>query len=262
MNAGMSVSSTYYNEVSRAPMIEDPDEERRLVKRWQAHKDLQARNAVVQSHLRFVVRQARKKCPRDPTAAEDYIAAGNLGLLRAIEPGRFDPDRNPYVRFLTYASAWIYKEIMEQDYTSSSVVHVPPWRQKEQRKKAHTHAHAQRVYGVESPEAARTAYARHDGTVIPLEAMDELGDAESLSTDYHRRQVQHLLDETLSKLPLREALILRLHFGMRDEPRNLMQISKIMDMTPERVRQIKVHALELMKGRLQATDLEALDLAC
>jgi RNA polymerase sigma factor (sigma-70 family) len=246
-------SQAYYARIGRARSVTDPDEERILVRLWQRLRDARARDLVVQSHLRFVVRQAHRKT-RDRSALQDYIAAGNLGLLKAIEPGHFDPDRRPYIRFLTYAGTWVYKEMMDQDYASSSMVHVPTHKQKEQRRRAHAHRMAEMTYGPDSKEAIAAEYVRHADLVVGLDTIgdEELSAEVEIAGDYHAKQLTELLDGALSKLPSREATIIRLHFGVKDEPRSLEQIGKIMAMTPERVRQIKVVALRLVRRHLEA----------
>lgn len=246
------VARAYYAEVGRARAVTDPDEERVMIRLWQRLRDPRARDLVVQSHLRFVVRQAHRKT-RDRDALKDYIAAGNLGLLKAIEPGRFDPDRHPYVRFLTYAGAWIHKEMMDQDY-ASSLIHVPTHRQKEQRRRARAHRLAETTFGPGSKEAEAVGCVRYDDLVVGL---DEVRDHELVAdpeadNEYHSRQLSSLLESVLAKLPTREATILRLHYGGKDEPRNLVQIGKIMSLSSESVRQLKVRALGMVRQHLVA----------
>lgn len=244
---------TYYAKIGRAPSVTDPESERIFVRMWQRLRDVRARDLIVQSHLRFVVRQAHRKT-KDRSALQDYIAAGNLGLLKAIEPGHFDPDRQPYIRFLTYAGTWVYKEMMDQDYASSSMVHVPTHKQKEQRRRAHAHRIAEMTYGPESKEAVAAEYVRHADLVVGLDTVsdEELNADIEVDSDYHAKQLADLLDGVLSRLPPREATIIRLHFGVKDEARSLEQIGKIMSMTPEGVRQIKVRALRLVRRYLEA----------
>jgi RNA polymerase primary sigma factor len=243
---------SYYAKISRTRSMTDPEEERILVRMWQRLGDARARDLVVQSHLRFVVRQAHRKT-KDRAALQDYIAAGNLGLLRAIEPGHFNPDRQPYVRFLTYAGAWVYKEMMDQDYASSSIIHVTTHVQKEQRRRARAHRVAETTFGPESQEAKDTEYVCYTDRVLSLDEIhdDQLSTDVGVADDYHAKQRTSLLEGALSRLPQREAMILRLHFGVKDEARSLEQIGKIMSMTPERVRQIKVVALRLARRYLE-----------
>lgn len=251
---------SYYASVGNTRAVTDPGEERVLIRLWQRHQDARARDIVVQSHLRFVIRQAHRKT-NDHNALQDYIAAGNLGLLRAIESGHFNPERVPYIRFLTYAGAWVYKEMMDQDYASSSTVHIPIHKQKEQRKQAHAQRMAATKHGPHSDAASATEYVTY-----PVVCIEDLGDEElcagvEIASEYHAKQLSDLLEAALSQLPTREATIIRLHFGVRDEPRSLEQIGKIMSMTPERVRQIKVSALRLVRCSLESDvlrrDLEA-----
>lgn len=206
---------------------------------------------MVQSHLRFVVRQAHRKTS-DRNALQDYIAAGNLGLLKAIQPGHFNTERTPYIRFLTYAGTWVYKEMMDQDYASSSTVHVPTHKQKEQRKLAHAQRVAAAIHGPRSEAATSVKYVTYP--VIRIEDVrdEELCAGVEIASDYHAKQLSDLLEAALSQLPAREATIIRLHYGVRDEPRSLEQIGKIMSMTPERVRQIKVGALKLVRIHLES----------
>ena len=229
-----------------------------MTRLWQRLKDARARDLVVQSHLRFVIKQAHRKT-KDRDALKDYIAAGNLGLLKAIEPGHFDPDRRPYIRFLTYAGSWIYKEMMDVDYATSSVVHVPTHKQKEQRRKAHALRIAATLHGPGSKEAEAVGYVTN-----PIVSLDEIRDDElateaEAASECHVRQLADLLEGVLAKLPEREALVIRLHYGVKDEPRNLAQIAKVMGISPESVRLLRVRALGMVRHRLVA-DQESVDL--
>jgi RNA polymerase sigma factor (sigma-70 family) len=133
---------------------------------------------------------------------------------------------------------------------------VPTHRQKEQRRKAYEHTQATLTHGPNSDQAKATEYVRHSDLVVTLDSVDddELDIDPELAGQYHAKQLTDMLETALAKIPPREALILRLHFGVKDEPRNLVQIAKIMEMTPERVRQIKVHGLQLLREELQSTD--------
>ena len=59
---------------------------------------------------------ARKRS-RDPERLQDLIAAGNIGLLTAVD--KYDLTRRPAPRFLTYAGGWIQKEISDEDYATT-----------------------------------------------------------------------------------------------------------------------------------------------
>jgi RNA polymerase sigma factor (sigma-70 family) len=258
MSDSPSPAAIYYNEIGRTPVIRDATEERRLIRLWQQNKDLKARDAVVQSHLKFVVRQAHKRT-KDPTAVQDYIAVGNLGLLKAID--RFDCERKPPIKFLTYAGWWVHKEMSDHDYATSSLVHVPTHRQKEYRRAARAKRAAEAA-GTPVPDAdalvGTVPYC--DGSALDSVDDDELSRggtasaAEAAGADERREAVERILEE----LPNREAVILRLFFGFRGESRTLAQIAVLTHMTSEEVRQAKTRGLKLLRELLSERDAEEL----
>src|SRR5690606_14765189 len=92
---------TYTRLVFGAPVL-DAEEERRLAERYRAHGDLDAAFTLVVSHLRYVVKVARRYQGYG-LPQEDLIQEGNIGLMKAVR--RFDPSRG--VRLVQYALLWI-----------------------------------------------------------------------------------------------------------------------------------------------------------
>jgi len=231
-------------------LVLDPDEEKRLIRAWQTRKDVRARDSIVQSHLRFVVRQAHKRT-KDPEAVKDYIAAGNLGLLRAAD--KFNWKRKPYIRFLTYAGWWVMKEMAEQDYSSSTLVHVPAHRQKEQRRNARTYRAALQAHGPENATVQAMNQGLPEGVVVTIEAARNTPDESDYepSSSYGGERLRTLLRGAIARLPAREQTVLNLYFGVKDDPRNLVQISAIMGICPERIRQIKINGMRLLEEDLR-----------
>jgi len=225
-------------------MVTDPDEERKLILRWKKYKDVKARDAIVKSHLRFVVKVARSRT-KDPERLQDLIAAGNIGLLTALD--RYDVNRE--VRFLTYAGWWIAEAIYKEDY-ADTLVHVPTHRQKAQRKRAKAYAKALAMHGPEgvinidpgAPEAATVALD------ILRETPEEEHAHTPIGVDTNR--TNQLLREEIAKLPPREQTVLNCYFGIKDTSRNLVQIAALLGMSPERIRQIKICAVKMLRDRL------------
>lgn len=242
-------TSIYGAEIARTPVVSDPTEERQLIWRWQKKKDLKAREALVQSHLRFVVQQARRRT-KDPERVKDLTAAGNVGLLLAAD--RYDLRRRPALRFLTYAGWWVRKEMSDLDYATSTLVHVPTHRQKAQRRKARDYQLSLRQNGPGARDALDPGVP--DGATVPLELSHEAEAAEAdtlLFETLETSQTHALLRDLISGLPLREQTVLNLYFGVKDEPRNLVQIAALMDRSSEHVRQIKINGMRLLKGALE-----------
>jgi len=251
-------ASMYYAEVARVPLVDDPTEERRLLQRWQQHQDVKARNAIVQTHLRFVVKMAHKRS-KDPEAVKDFIAAGNLGLLKATD--KFDWVRKPYIRFLTYAGWWVYEEMSNQDYTTATLVHVPAHRQKAQRRNAREFRAAVQEHGPDAASVQKMNPGLSESVVMPLEAArytTNATESEPTST-YGSDRLRSIVREVIGRLPSREQTVLNLFYGIKDDARNLVQIAAIMGMCSERVRQIKTNGMRLLQAEFEEELLTAED---
>ncbi len=110
--------SRYIQATRIYPML-SPEEETKLARRWRRHKDRTAVDKLVTSHLRLVVKTAMGYRGYGQPIS-DLIAAGNVGLMRAVE--RFDPERG--FRFSTYARWWIRSSIQEHILHTWSLVKV------------------------------------------------------------------------------------------------------------------------------------------
>lgn len=219
-------------------------EEQRLISLWQRKGDIKARDQLIQSHLRFVVTMARKQT-QDPNRLQDLISAGNLGLLIAAD--RYDLDKRPPPRFLTYAGWWVQKEIADAGYATGSVVHVPTHRQKAQRKQAKIFQKVLQKHGPEDLIVSAMDPGIPEGATVTLDALHDTPMEDNGSTTERNT----LLRKAVNHLPLREQTVLNLFFGAKDDPRNLVQIATILEMCPERVRQIKNDGMRQLKEILE-----------
>jgi len=205
-----------------------------------AARNFKARDKLISGALRFVVKVAkeysfRTKGPNfDNDTLTTLISAGNIGLLVAAD--RFDTARN--TKFLTYAAWWVREKILEE-LDSQGIIRVPAHKQKALR--------AQRKYGggteVEAPHV----------TLDNVEAIDSAGHHDaSLEKDLVNSYGLTLLRNALGELALRERdkYIVLAYFGSREEPKNLRQISKRLDLSSERVRQIKKDTMEQLRAYL------------
>ena len=100
-----SATDLYWRDIKNAEPL-GREEEVALFKRAKAG-DEEARQALVQANLRFVVRVAREYHESGLSLIE-LISEGNLGLLEAVQ--RFDETRG--FKFITYAVWWIRQAIL------------------------------------------------------------------------------------------------------------------------------------------------------
>jgi RNA polymerase sigma factor (sigma-70 family) len=209
-------ASLYFTNIAKLVPISDPTEERRLIQRWQKNKDILSRDTLIQSHLRFVVTLARKRS-RDVDRLPDLIAAGNLGLLKAID--KYDLKRKPHTRFLTYAGWWIQKEIADEDYATSSLVHVPTHRQKAQRKRAKEFQKAVQSDGPDNPLTLAMDPGLPEGMTVALDELRETedDDPDNSPTSYDIRRSNGVLRRAIDQRRPAQPSTDRLH--PRDVPR-------------------------------------------
>jgi RNA polymerase sigma-32 factor len=108
----------YINIVNQVPVL-SKEEEKRLALSYQNDNDLDAARRLIMSQLRFVVYIARGYSGYGLSLA-DLIQEGNIGLMKAVK--RFDPDRG--FRLVTYAVHWIRAEIHEFIFNNWKLVKV------------------------------------------------------------------------------------------------------------------------------------------
>jgi len=107
----------YLSEIKHNPVL--PSEKvLELAKRYAKSNDLSARDKLVISNLRLVVKIALGYYNRFGINVLDLIQEGNLGLIRAVE--KFDPFRG--VKFSYYASFWIKSKMLRFIANNRSIV--------------------------------------------------------------------------------------------------------------------------------------------
>ena len=108
--------SAYLAEVRKYPILE-PEEEYMLAQRWREHEDTEAARQLITSHLRLVAKIAMGYRGYG-LPIDDVISEGNVGLMKAVK--RFEPERG--FRLSTYAMWWIRASIQEYILRSWSLV--------------------------------------------------------------------------------------------------------------------------------------------
>ena len=104
-----SLLNSYLRDISKFKVLEN-SEINELVEKAQSG-DEKAREAVINSNLRFVVTVAKQFQNRG-LPLMDLISSGNEGLIKAVM--KFDPERG--VNFLSYAVWWIKQSIYSTIY--------------------------------------------------------------------------------------------------------------------------------------------------
>ncbi|TVP56889.1 MAG: sigma-70 family RNA polymerase sigma factor [Gemmatimonadales bacterium] len=264
----------YLEEISRYPLI-TREEEAELARRIRLG-DQEALDQLVRSNLRFVVSIAKRYQGQGVMMA-DLINEGNLGLIRATH--KFDETRG--IKFISYAVWWIRQAILQALAEQSRIVRIPLNRAGALNRIGRSSKALLQELGREP--TPREIAADLD---IPIEEVrsglqvsrasvsldvptlrgdekplldylpDELAlDPEDEAFDQALREV---VEDALGSLDEREAKVLRLYFGLDDQdPMTLEEIGSILDVTRERVRQIKEKGLTRLRHASRYRFLES-----
>src|SRR5574344_2550105 len=100
-------AGAYFKEISKCKPL-SREEEFSLWERYKKNNDIEARNKLITSNLKFVASVAKKYQGRG-LSYSDLIAEGNLGLIKAMD--KFDGNKN--IKVISYSVWWIRQTILE-----------------------------------------------------------------------------------------------------------------------------------------------------
>ncbi len=250
----------YLDEISKIPPL-DEEEEKQLAEKLKKG-DPEAINRLIEGNLRFVVSYV-KKYQGIGLSLLDLINEGNVGLVEAAH--RFDPDRG--VKFISYAVWWIRQAIIHALSQSSHSFNLPQkvtdkisrmnkeveMLKKELGREPSREEIAERLK-IRPEEVADMELIREKGMSFSdklnededLVLEDRLSDELAPSVEYQiiKNSIEQQIREALNELDEREALVLKLRFGIdSDEPLTLQEIGDRLGLTRERIRQIEQNAI-------------------
>ena len=263
----------YLQNIGRVALLTKEDEVR-LAKRIEQN-DMLAKNTLIEANLRLVVSVAKRYQGRGLTLL-DLVQEGNMGLIRAVE--KFDWRRG--FKFSTYATWWIRQSMTRALADQSRTIRIP----------VHMVERMTRVSRVRrelSQQLEREPTAAEIGAVVemPTEKVEELiamgrepvsleapvgglDDSAQLADfiedepgDRPDEQVVRTLrdadvQEIVKRLPSRERRVIELRYGLDPAgPMTLENIGREVGLTRERVRQIEVKTLQMLKSSGAADSL-------
>ena len=239
--------------------------------------DAAARNKMIESNLRLVVKNAKRYINRGLPLL-DLIEEGNLGLIKSVE--RFKLDRE--CRFSTYATWWIRQSIERALINQSRTIRLP----------VHVHEDIGRMIRVtrklaqeldRNPSIHEIADAlqvkiEHIRRLMPLlrpniSIETPIGDGNDFSlidtiedcsipapaVQLDNIDVYEVISQHFNKLSEHEQKILTLRFGLDDnEPQTLEVIGEQFGVTRERIRQIEAKSLKKLRAISSKTQLSLL----
>lgn len=260
-------TSIYLSEIGFSPLLtkeEEIDLARKALK-----GDIKARNRMIESNLRLVVKIARKYTNRGLDFS-DLIEEGNLGLMHAVE--KFDPEMG--FRFSTYATWWIRQTIERAIMNQGRTIRLPVYILKD----VNSYFQAVRELILElrrdpSPEeiAAKLKKPMEEinwlmnviNDVTSLDSIlfegEEATIVESITTGNNEdplilivsKNMEGILEDSLNELDLKQRAILIRRFGLQGYHKSTLdEVAVEMGLTRERVRQIQITALRKLESAL------------
>ena len=260
-STGRKALDLYLKEIKKIEPL-SPQDEVALAQQAKTG-DTEAFQKLVTHNLRFVVAMA-KKFQGQGVPFEDLINEGNLGLIRAVNT--FDETRG--FKFISYAVWWITQRIRTAIQKTGRVVrlpsHITESMGKLYRKSLELEQEFEREPTTEEmAEISDTTVKWIEDLVKSYSGPVSLEDSsaedrpliEYLISNDPRPEMQ-LMQESLkneiknliNKLKDREAHILTEYYGLgEDDPKTLEQIGAQLDLSSERIRQIKERALQRLR---------------
>ena len=258
----------YLAEIGRYPLL-TAEQELALARRV-VEGDVEAQQRLVEANLRLVVSIA-KRYNNHGISLLDLTQEGNLGLMRAVQ--KFDPSRG--FRFSTYATWWIRQAISRAVAEHTRAIHIPVHVVELMYKIKRI---TRRLY----QELGRDPLAEEIGAaanltkerVVELQTMAETPislDAPLMEDEqYHladtledtratapadvvtQQALREQVASALETLNVRERQVIELRYGLHDGYcHTLEEVSSYFKLTRERIRQIEVKALRMLRQPIQ-----------
>lgn len=259
----------YLNAISKYAVL-SPDEELQLFRQVEVG-DEAALEKVIRHNLRFVVSVA-KQYQHMGLGLADLINEGNIGLIKAAH--RFDSTKG--FKFISYAVWWIRQCILVAIKEKARKIRLPgnvrqqikhieeaqlQIRQTEEREatlaeiadltdlKVDTIRDrlkaSQNIEALDAPLRQEDSFSRYQ---LMSDSNIPAPDHELMTHTSRREAIQLLLD----KLSPRHALVVKQYFGIGQAyPSSLSDIASNLNLSKERVRQVKDRALIRMRAHLR-----------
>lgn len=262
---GNDAIKLYLRQIQKTRLL-SAEEEVALAARI-AGGDKTARDRMIESNLRLVVKIARRYAHRD-TPLLDLIAEGNIGLIKAVE--RFDPAKE--CRFSTYATWWIRQTIERSVDNQARAVRLPVHVAEEcgklyrttrelvgQMNREPSEEELAAAMGVDVAKVRRLmllfrrtySMERPMGEEGDLTLLDMIEDTSNIAVSelFENVDTYRLVMHWIETLSENERNILTLRFGLDDtEPQTLDALGQAYGLTRERIRQIEVGALKKLRN--------------
>ena len=248
----------YLRDVSGLDMI-NPQTEIELAKRIKAG-DIKAQDQLVKANLRFVISVAKQYVGRG-LDVEDLVSEGNLGLIKAAQ--KFDETRG--IKFISFAVWWIRQSILQSIADNSRVVRLPLNQINALNKINQAQSELEMELGRPATSSELSEYLQISEDKINLtikssqkatsldlplsddsdfSLLDTIQSDDFADDNTNKSDMSEMISKALSNLSEKERFVITYSFGIGVSEMTLSEIGHKLNLTSERVRQIKNAALK------------------
>ena len=254
----------YLRDLGKLEMI-SPEEETELAGRIKAG-DEEAFRRLVEANLRFVVSVAKQYQNRGLDLT-DLINEGNLGLMKAAR--KFDPTRG--FKFISYAVWWIRQQILQALSDQGRLIRLPlnqvgvlnkigrarmEFLQENEREPSDEELSELLDINPEKLGESMMSEAKSLSLDFPLgedqsESLIDIlpnNDSPSADKELEKESLRNDILSVMGVLNERERRVLSLCFGLGCQAMTLEEIGENLDLTRERVRQLKMKAIRKLSS--------------
>lgn len=232
--------------------------------------DKKAEKELVERNLRFVVSVA-KQYQNDYCLLEDLVNEGNIGLLKAARS--FDEKRN--CKFISYAVWWIRQSIISYINDSARMIRLPlnkinqiskiknaqeKFFKQNNRKPtteeildlledAYDSKEAEKLMSIGKPTQSLSSPLPNNED-INIEDTLVFNPKYSKDEPMEDEDIKNVINRMLNRIPTNSRNVLEMNFGINGkQPKTLEEISIILKLSKERVRQLKNNGIRRLSNQ-------------
>lgn len=244
------------------------------------NSDTKAETELIEKNLRFVISVA-KQYQGDGCPLEDLVSEGNIGLIKAAR--RYDSTKG--CKFISYAVWWIRQSVLCYLNENARGIRLPLNKisqlskirkaQEKFEQEHHRKPTSEEIIesldfeikfddvvnmllldkGSQSLNADISSNPKAEGFTLE----DIIVDYTSQTTDdtMDEKDLQNVVKRVLNKITPKSRIILKMCYGLNGKtPKTLDEIAQELDLTRERIRQIKKESLRILSTRKNYTLLQ------
>ena len=206
----------YLGDIARYSVLSREEEKEVIIKAKAG--DIFAKEKLIKSNLKFVVKIASKYQNRGLTLAE-LISDGNIGLITAID--KFVPEKG--IKLISYAVWWIPQKIL---YAISKKMETTCCKQK-----AEEYMHC-------SPEQS-------EGNRVFISENYIEESCDDPNTLFYKEKLYDSIKQSIQNLDARESFVIKSYYGLYGyEEQTFTQIAEKLGVSKEYVRKIKLKSMK------------------